>query len=382
MLETRGHRNLFYLTAVPLFLLSLPRLGYRDLWGSALARLALAYLGYFFIAALWSDGLTLPALGNLLRVTLLALLFFVTASLLALRDRGFERRLYVWLSLVAGASLLAVFTALLAGTIVHEVRLGGFGIASHPVIGATLYGFVLLTSAFVLLPRSASWPARLLWLGVIGLCTAFMLLSGSRGPLIALAAALVLGLAIADRRIAIAVACLFAAGLVIGLLADFRPFEMLFTRGESGHFAIWREALDSIAARPWFGFGSLADFAFTGKNGPSRSPHNLLLANQLYGGLPATLLLAALIGTALWRAGQAARDGATIYLVLLAFGLTASLFDSRSLVQNIGREWITLWLPLALLAARELAPQGSAGPNPAGRNPAGRNPAGRPASPS
>ena len=210
VLETRGHRNLFYLTAVPLFLLSLPRLGYRDLWGSALARLALAYLGYFFIAALWSDGLTLPALGNLLRVTLLALLFFVTASLLALRDRGFERRLYVWLSLVAGASLLAVFTALLAGTIVHEVRLGGFGIASHPVIGATLYGFVLLTSAFVLLPRSASWPARLLWLGVVGLCTAFMLLSGSRGPLIALAAALVLGLAIADRRIAIAVACLFA----------------------------------------------------------------------------------------------------------------------------------------------------------------------------
>jgi hypothetical protein len=32
----------------------------------------------------------------------------------------------------------------------------------------------------------------------------------------------------------------------------------------------------------------------------------------------------------------------------------AALFDTRSLVQNLGREWITLWLPIALLAGQQL----------------------------
>ena len=49
-----------------------------------------------------------------------------------------------------------------------------------------------------------------------------------------------------------------------------------------------------------------------------------------------------------------------IYLVLLVFGVSAALFDTRSLVQNLGREWITLWLPLALLAARELRQRSTA----------------------
>src|SRR5690606_41688000 len=92
---------------------------------------------------------------------------------------------------------------------------------------------------------------------------------------------------------------------------------------------------------------------FTGKHGPGRSPHNLLLANQLYGGVPATLLLAALLALATAQAWRARRAQPAL-LVLLVFGVAASLFDTRSLVQNLGREWITLWLPLGLLAAVEV----------------------------
>src|SRR3546814_9111428 len=77
-----------------------------------------------------------------------------------------------------------------------DVCSSDLGLTTHPVIGATLYGVALLVVAFDLLPRAKSWRVRLAWLAVVALCAAFMVLSGSRGPLLALCAALVCGLAV------------------------------------------------------------------------------------------------------------------------------------------------------------------------------------------
>jgi O-antigen ligase len=353
LLGTRLHRNLFYVAALPPFLLALPALDWRRYASSTIARLALAYLAYFLLSSLWSDGLTLEAFADLLRVSLLLLLFLALTTHLATRDDRFAERLFFWFAASAGASLLAVFAAAALGLLPFGPRFTGFGLAVHPVIGATLYGVALLLAAFELLPRAAGWRPRLAWVAVILLCAAFILLSGSRGPLLALAAALVVGLAVADRRLALGVAALLAAGIAVGLLSDLRTIELLYTRSQSGHFEIWQQALAAIPERPWLGHGSLADIDFVGKDGPGRSPHNLLLANQLYGGLPATLLLAVLLLLAARQAWRAQRGGRPVYLVLLVFGLVASLFDTRSLVQNLGREWITLWLPIGLLTAQE-----------------------------
>jgi O-antigen ligase len=353
VLETRLHRNLFYAVALPVFLLQLTAIDWRRLTDSAIAKLALGYLAYFLLSGLWSDGFSWAAFADLLRVSLLLLLFFVITLQLGTRYSGFPDRLFVWFAASAGASLLAVFAAAALGLLPFGPRFTGFGLAVHPVIGATLYGVALLVAAFELLPRAAGWRPRLAWGAVILLCAAFILLSGSRGPLLALAAALVVAFAVTDRRLALGVAALLAAGIAVGLLSDLRTIELLYTRSQSGHFEIWQQALAAIPERPWLGHGSLANIDFVGKHGPGRSPHNLLLANQLYGGLPASLLLAALLLLATRQAWQAQRGGRPVYLVLLVFGLAASLFDTRSLVQNLGREWITLWLPIGLLAAQE-----------------------------
>lgn len=353
LLETRAQRNLFYLAALPVFLLQLPSFDRRSLADSIIAKLALAYLGYFLLSALWSDGFSWAAFADLLRVSLLSLLFFLVTLHLAGHDDGFPGRLFFWFAATAGASLLAVFAAAAAGLLPSGWRLTGFGLATHPIIGATLYGVALLVATFELLPRASGWRARLTWLAVVALCAAFMLLSGSRGPLVALGAALVVGFIAADRRLAVAVVALLVAGVALGLLADLRAIELLYERAPSGHFVLWQQALAAIAERPWLGHGSLVDIDFQAEHGPGRSPHNLLLANQLYGGLPASLLLAALLLLAAWQAWRARQGGRPVYLVLLVFGLTASLFDTRSLVQNLGREWITLWLPIGMLAAQE-----------------------------
>jgi O-antigen ligase len=353
LLETRAHRNLFYALGMPLFLLHLRSFDWRWLRDSPIALLALGYLGYFLLSAWWSDSPSWAAFADLLRVSVLVLLFFVTTLQLAVRDPGFPDRLFRYYALAAGITLVAVFAAATAGLLPFDTRFTGFGLATHPIIGATLYGAALLACAFALLPCTTDRRMRLVWIGFIVLCAAFMLVSGSRGPLLALAAALLVGLAIADRRIAVAVAALIVAGIAAGALFDLRAIEILYERSQSGHFEIWQQALAAIAERPWFGHGSLVDIDFVAQHGSGRSPHNLLLANQLYGGLPATLLLAALLVAAGRQGWRAARAGEPIYLVLLVFACTASLFDTRSLVQNLGREWITLWLPIALLAGQE-----------------------------
>lgn len=353
MLDTRPHRNLFYVIALPVFALQLRAFDRRCLADSLIAKLAFAYLGYFLLSGLWSAGFSWTAFADLLRVALLLGLFLLTTLGLATKDLGFPGRLFTGYAAAAGASLLAVFAAAAAGLLPAGWRLTGFGLADQPIIGATLYGVALLVAAFALLPRAKDWRARLVWLAVIALCAIFMLLAGSRGPLLALAAALAVGLATAGRRVAVVVVALMAAAFAAGLLADLRPIELLHERAPSGHFLLWQQALAAIAEHPWLGHGSLVDIDFTAKHGPSRSPHNLLLANQLYGGLPATLLLGALLLAAALQAWRARREGQPVYLLLLVFGFAASMFDTRSLVQNLGREWITLWLPIALLAAQE-----------------------------
>ena len=59
-LETRGHRNLFYALALPVFLLNLHALDARAIWQSNIAKLAFAYLAYYLLSGLWSDGLRSP----------------------------------------------------------------------------------------------------------------------------------------------------------------------------------------------------------------------------------------------------------------------------------------------------------------------------------
>jgi hypothetical protein len=130
-LETRPLRNLFYAVALPVFLLNLHAFGCRPLWKSDISKVSVAYLAYFLFSAAWSHDLSLPALADLLRVTLLLLLFCGAAVLLAARDGRFEQRLFSCYSLAAGASLLVVFAAMLTGLVANEIRQTGFGLATH-----------------------------------------------------------------------------------------------------------------------------------------------------------------------------------------------------------------------------------------------------------
>lgn len=356
VLETRWHRNLFYLIGVPTFLLGLLGANLRTVWTVPLSRMIVAYVVYFCATAVWSDAFSWLEFGDLLRVGLLSLLFITMATSLTAGCRAFEEKLFFWVCVTAGISLTLLLAATLLGLIEPGSRLTGFGITSHPIVGATLYGVVLLVCTFTLIPAAKTGREQLCWLGIIALCAVFMLMAGSRGPLLALAAALAISLVFSKARyriIVFGVAGFFFASLAVGLAIGVESIETTLSRGLSGHVQLWAESLSAIAERPWFGHGALTEMTFESRHGALRSPHNLYIANHLYGGLPASALLAGLLYLGGKEAVKAARAGAPIYLALMTFGLTCAFFDTRSLVQNLGREWITIWLPLAFLAARQ-----------------------------
>ncbi|NIA67170.1 hypothetical protein HBA54_01025 [Pelagibius litoralis] len=357
VLETRWHRNLLYLLAVPAFLHSLWGANWHAVWAAPIFRLIVVYLAYFCLSAFWSVSFSWLGFADLLRVGLLSLMFVAIVVILATAQNEFEAKLFFWISVTAGLCLVALFAAALSGWMEPGNRLSGFGLASHPIIGATLYGITLLVCAFALIPSARGGCERFLWFTVIALCAIFMLMAGSRGPLLALGAALALGLAVNKTKsgvLVFAVLGVFGAALTIGLVVGVASIETTLTRGFSGHAQLWLQSLSAIAERPWFGYGALTDVMFESTNGTQRSSHNLYLANQFYGGLPASVLLTGLLGVSGLEAIRAARNGAPIYLILLTFGLTCAFFDTRSLVQNLGREWLTIWLPLALLAGRQI----------------------------
>src|SRR3546814_20645829 len=139
---------------------------------------------------------------------------------------------------------------------------------------------------------------RLAWLAVIALCAALMLLSGSRGPLLALAAALAVGFAMADRRMALTVAALVVAGIGAGVLFDLYPIELIYLRAQRGHFDIWQQTLAAIAERPRLGPGRLAQMQTELSFHPGRAPPNLPPGHPIHVGwrhtpLPGPLCLPA-----------------------------------------------------------------------------------------
>src|SRR3546814_15543605 len=98
----------------------------------------------------------------------------------------------------------------------------------------------------------------------------------------------------------------------------------------------WSSDVCSSDLRPWLGYGSLADIEFATKHGPGRSPHNLPLANQFYGGLPATLLLAALLLLAACQAWQTGRAEQKSRPVLLR---SEERLDGKVCVRTCSSRW-------------------------------------------
>lgn len=326
----------------------------RQLWANRQARwgggLALMFLLYYSLSALWGE--TPGDMPSALTHSAYILLYL--AWLVTLLDG--ERRHQLQWAMLAGMTALCLYLTLVDAPSIYYLR---ETTARNPgpsnVIDLAGYAAIAILLSLMIF-RDTGQKAALCFIPPL---LAFMVLTQSRGPLIALALAVVVAMPYRHRpgrwlwfllpgALAVVLAVVYSA---IGemLLTRFGElYQQSFVR-----ISIWRHSLALIEEAPFFGYGFDKQLNFLNYTGElNHTTHSLYLGALLKGGCVGFLLLLALLGygarlaIAHWRAGR--RWEAGLFLFMLVFYSSQGMF----VIANPAEFWYLFWLPLALLLSQ------------------------------
>lgn len=338
------HRVFYLLIAAPTLLaLALAPRRLLPLANNGLFRAFMTFSAYTLISYLWSG----TAHSSVLKYPLFVCVLFCCVALIALEDPKTLQRLFR-LSVIT-ASLSAVVSLLIFFHDGLGTRLPGYGALYNPLLTSHVYGmFAAATIAFLvsaLNPGKAAWSLALLPL------IALLLATGSRTPLIGVAA--VLGWLVVSRldRQVLVIAVVVAAGAAA--LALVMPDDLL-KRGLSYRPEIWQQAWLQISDRIWFGYGYGHPMAFPIESlGVEFSDsHNMTLAVFFRGGLVGLALWLTMFVIALVYCWKNRTDNFVLAVsAMIVFGFTASMTEGGSFMSRPKEHWFLIWIPLALLAA-------------------------------
>lgn len=232
-----------------------------------------------------------------------------------------------------------------------DTRYIGPGVLVHPLLTSHILGFLFVFGmASALLSNRLN---RFTWICL--LCCPLLLwgivLTGSRTPLVGIAAMLCWLCLLRPNRRTLGILALMAA---LALAAYIVQPTIFTSRGVSWRPDIWSAALDKIMGQPLIGYGFEGDIAFPVADMKRiwRDPHNIPLAVALELGL---------IGLILWLAMHASvlhtcvvnRNNAEVVVAscLLVFGLAAGLTEGGNFFSRPNESWFITWIPLAFAVA-------------------------------
>ncbi len=259
--------------------------------------------------------------------------------------------------LVVAGSLNAVFS-MAVFFITHPIfpRLTGWGATTHPILGAAVMSVACLTAVARALADARAFD-RALHLAAALVMAAFILLTESRGPLLAAFAGVVFLCAASKWRLR-AFAGLAAFVLTWFMLphAARRQSEavVLVERGSSHRFEVWDYTLAQIRARPLFGHGLASNLHLSvgdGRRDAITFPHDLYLSLLYYSGAVGLAIFAAMAGLLTMRLVRRDADWSwvtALWLNVLVVGLT----DIGQITKGPGPVWFIVWLPVGLLLTR------------------------------
>jgi len=255
----------------------------------------------------------------------------------------------------------------------------------HPVATAITLGFGGLSAAAAY-GRAATRGCRWILLGVLAVICLAVMLTLSRGALVALACGFTALLCACGWRkawppvltaAAVTVAFQFLAGALtplnfagepatggsappaspLAVLTD-SPAREYLARGDSGRLNFYRYGMANLdqwdkhltGAGLWGPEQKLKEVT----SGQIDHFHSLFVATYVHGGVIGSAMLLGLIGLGLRRAWTLSRAGEPQWFALLAYGLGGLLFDGQSacsLVTHPRFENLILWFPLVAIAA-------------------------------
>ena len=353
----RVYKFSFYFVVLPLFFLSIDRRILELVRSSRVFLLCIVWLGYLSLTLFWTDDVRIRDIDDVLRGYVLLTLFFAVTIHLAHRDAAFPRRLFVWLA--ATAALTAV-VSIAQFYSVHEFpgpRLVSFGVLNNPVTAANCYSIVALITLYGLLGRDASRQQRWIYAAILAVLLIFVLLTASRGAMLALMVAALVGAAASRRwRLAFGLVTICLAFAAFGIMGPLGEYDLL-ARGSSYRLEIWSAIWGRITDGFWLGNGIGADETVVMADGlVVRHAHQLFLGNHFYGGVPATVLLLSVLAAAARVAYRRIRiEGDALCATLLTFVVVAGSFDFGEFLRSANLIWFYFWFPVALIAGQEVA---------------------------
>ena len=371
-------RHVFWGIALVAAVLLLRAEDYRALVRSSVGCLALVYLGWFGLSALWSEPRTIGPL-HVAQSGLAIVAFLVLTVALSQRDPGFARHLMrtiVWVG--AGAALIAMLWFYAHHDFPRE-RVEDFGIGGYFTRAGTMYGVAALGAWWLLdreRPTTAHRIALVLCLVVL---LAFVALAQARGAMLGLALAGLTWAIVTRQR---ALLALGLAVLVVGIglqYADVFGAYDLLARGFTLRLHTWRDALARMPDALWFGYGIADPQTFILKHGETvihphtiMHPHSAFLGHQLQGGLIGSAIFLGLLAAAARIGCHEWRERADfLILTLLAFLIGNGLVDFGHFYSQLDLEWFLFWLPIALAAGTEVTSRSLPTAPPRERSPCG-----------
>lgn len=342
------HHKLFYgLFSIPTLIALCLRPGtLKELVREPIFIALLIFAGWALISLSWTPEI--ESIGRPFKIALHTVLLFAGCYLLV-RYRG--DLLHPLLFCAATVALIASLYNLYMFARIYEpgMRLIGSGALDNPLLSSHLYGFFCV----YWISLGMLWKNRhILWLALPAalVMLAAIIATGSRTPLVALAAAILwIGILCWNRRSIALFGLLIVGGAGMSVLLR----ETLFARADSYRLEIWQIVLQKIAQHPWIGHGYGADLAIDPGIGYTLSePHNFALGVVYYLGI---------IGLLPWLFFQAwgllsswryrVQPLLVVASTWLIYGMSAALTEGGGIMSRPKEHWFLLWIPLALIAA-------------------------------
>ena len=337
----------FYVAVLPCLLGRLIA-GARPVLAEPARALAAALIVFSGLTLLW--GVDDGARSLRFAGSAIASLGFLLAMLAVLEDDVTRARLSACL-VVAGAVNAVWSIAYALVTHPRDPRLHGWGATSHPILGATVMAVAGLTALSWVLAPVASRARRGFALAAGLLMGAFILMTESRGPLLAVIVAVLFLCAVSVWRIRAFAGLAFLAVIwfVLPKAAREHGAAVLVGRGSSHRLQIWDYTLGLIRDRPLFGHGLAANLHLD-VGDQITFPHDMYLSLLFYSGVVGAgifLAMAGLLTLRLWRGRTDAEWPwlGALWLNMLVSGLT----DIGQITKGPGPVWFIVWLPVGLL---------------------------------
>lgn len=363
LLDASQQKTIFYLcVGIPALPLLLSKTQVRQVFTSSLSAIfTLCFLIYFSLSAAWA-GTGVLAVADSIKYALYLVCLMLAVKIVAER---FDVDQIIQMIVLLGCCSLAFYSLMIlaqGGGVTDWLQrrsslhaISGWG-EDNPISSAVILGLPVLAS-WAYLPGKKKWCQIFLFsFMLMGL--AIMLLTKSRGPVLALVITLIL-LSLYRRKIEDGILCSAILAVAVVIFSFTNVSEVLLNRAADPNYRmeIWGGSL-RLFADNWLlgqGFGHQAAIEYGGT--VATHSHSSLLEILRVGGVVGFALFVLMVFSIFY--GSMLRKVNPFFAFWFIYGVLCLATNGRLVLSRPTIEWFAFWLPLffALYSSARVKPE-------------------------